>query len=67
MRLSGYVLELADGSQIPVAYSPYTNEPIVMRSDVPDGQLPAFTAANPPKGIRQGSRSTMKSAGDHRD
>jgi hypothetical protein len=62
MRISGYVLELADGSQIPVAYSPYTNAPIVMRSDVPEGQLPAFTASNPPKGVREDWRPSAKVA-----
>ena len=50
MRLSGYVLEFADGTQIQVGASPHTNAPVVLKSDVPNGRLIAFTDNNPPKG-----------------
>ncbi len=53
MSLSRYVLELADGSQIQVNQSIYSGAPLVLKSDVPTGRLPAFTAANPPKGTRE--------------
>ena len=53
MRLFGYVLELADGSQIQVGQSIYSGAPLVLKTDVPNGRLPAFTAANPPKGTHE--------------
>jgi hypothetical protein len=53
MRRIGYVLELADGSQIQVGQSTYSGAPVVMKSDVPTGRLPAFTFANPPQGTRE--------------
>lgn len=57
MRLSDYVLELADGSQIQVGCSPHANAPVVLKSDMPTGSLAAFTATNPPKGT---SHPTIK-------
>ncbi len=59
MRLFSYVLELADGSQIQVGRSPYSNAPLVLKSDVPAGRLQAFSDVNPPKGMRQTSQTAQ--------
>ena len=62
MRLSGYVLELADGSLIQVGQSPYTSEPLILKADVPVGRLPAFTDSNPPKGMRRSAQASQQDA-----
>ena len=60
MRLCSYVLELADGSQIQVGRSPYSNAPLVLKSDFPAGRLQVFSDSNPPKGMRQKSQTTQR-------
>lgn len=55
MSSSNFVLELADGSTIKVGKSPYSNNPVVKKSDVPSGRISAFTASNLPQGGKRQS------------
>lgn len=50
MSSATYELELADGSKIEIETSPISNDPLVLKADLPKRKPVVFSSNNPPKG-----------------